>query len=107
MVCFHLGKKKNNVFVQGLNPRQQRERGKAIRDFQKNRVTAMTVKRTVWNLYRVLSTAVKAVGAEVKGNGALLSSTTVAVVFIIVIVVFRNGESMSQRRSIGRYTVNH
>ena len=86
---FSYGKRrKGTVFNSSLNSRQKMAKQKAVRDFQKTRVTSMTTKRTVQNIYRVLSAAVKSVGTAVKGIGALLSSTTVVVVFIIVIVIF-------------------
>ena len=86
---FSYGKrKKGTIFTSNLNPRQKMARRKAVRDFQKTRVTAITTKKTVRNLYRALWMAVKSVGTAVKGIGALLGSTTVVVVFIIVIVIF-------------------
>lgn len=81
-------RRKGMVFNSTLNPGQKVARRKVVRDFQKTRVTAMTTKRTVQNIYRVLSGAVKAVSTAVKDIGSLLSSATVVVVFIIVIVIF-------------------
>lgn len=80
--------KRKGSFLYGLSPHQKMAKRKVVRDYQKTRETVKTTKRTVQRIYKALSAAVKAVGTAVRGIAALLSASSVAVLFIIVITIF-------------------